>query len=228
MPNGFRLLVGHGVVSTLAPNPDNPAIIDVDAAQQAIQEQRFHYLALGDRHSTTNVTGRPDGRIWYSGTPEAFDFVEIDNGNVLLVEADEAGVRVTPHRVGKWKFQEHMEALNNQGDLDALALYIEAIPDKAKTMLKLGLTGTLGIVQKMALDEGLDRWRDLFAAVVMSSSRSDLSVILSDGDFSQLKLSGYGAKALEALREKIRAGGIDQESASDALALLFRLQGTSS
>jgi hypothetical protein len=216
--------VGHGAVSTLSPNPDNPAIINVEAARQAIQEQRFHFLALGDRHSTTNVTGESGGRIWYSGTPEAFDFVETDNGNVLLVEADDIGVRVTPKRVGSWKFVVHDEVLNSQQDLDALASAIEAIPDKPKTMLKLGLTGTLGMTQKMALDQLLDQWGDLFAAVVMSTSRTDLVVVPSEADFSELRLSGYGAKALEVLRGKL-AVGADREAAGDALALLFRLQG---
>lgn len=225
MPGGFRVMIGHGAVSTLSPNPDNPALIDVDAALEAIAEQRFHYLALGDRHSTTNVTGRPDGRIWYSGTPEAFDFVEVDNGNVLVVEADDSGVRVIAKRVGTWKFLVHEEALNSQQDLDALALAIEAVPDKARTMLKLGLTGTLTMVQKMALDQHLDQWSDMFAAVVMSSSRSDLTVVPSTDDFDQLKLSGYGARALQVLREKLVTAGPDQEAAGDALALLLRLQG---
>lgn len=224
LPHGFRVLVGHGAVSTLTPNPDNPSIINVEAAQQAILEQRFHFLALGDRHSTTNVTGKSDGRIWYSGTPEAFDFVETDSGNVLLVEADDLGVRVTPQRVGSWKFVVHEEVLNGQQDLDALAATIEGIPDKPKTMLKLGLTGTLSMTQKIALDQLLDRWGDVFAAVVMSTSRSDLAVVPSEADFSELRLSGYGAKTLDLLRGKLAAGP-DREAAGDALALLFRLQG---
>ena len=224
LPHGFRVMVGHGAVSTLSPNPDNPAIINVEAARQAIREQQFHFLALGDRHSTTNVTGETDGRIWYSGTPEAFDFVETKNGNVLLVEADDLGVRVTPKRVGTWKFVVHDEVLNSQQDLDALASAIEAIPDKPKTMLKLGLTGTLGMTQKMALDQLLDHWGDLFAAVVMSTSRTELVVVPAEADFGELRLSGYGAKALEVLRGKL-AVGADREAAGDALALLFRLQG---
>ncbi len=227
LPNGFRVMVGHGVVSTLSPTPDNPALIDVEAALQAIREQRFQYLALGDRHSTTNVTGQQDGRIWYSGTPEAFDFVEVDNGNVLLVEADDAGVRVTPKRIGMWNCRIHEESLNSQQDLDALASAIAEIPDKARTMLKLGLTGTLTMVEKMALEQLLDHWTELFAAVVMSSSRTDLAVVPSGDDFSALKLSGYGAKALDVLRGKLTSGGPEQESAADALALLFRLQGNS-
>lgn len=224
LPDGFRVLVAHGTVSTLSPNPDNPAIIQVETARQAIREQRFHFLALGDRHSTTNVTGEADGRIWYSGTPEAFDFVETDNGHVLLVVADDLGVRVRPKRVGSWKFLVHDEELYSQQDLDALASAIEAIPDKSKTLLKLGLTGTLDMTRKMALDQLIDQWRDLFASVVMSGSRTELAIVPSEADFSELKLSGYGAKALEVLRGKLAAGA-DREAAGDALALLFRLQG---
>jgi DNA repair exonuclease SbcCD nuclease subunit len=225
LPNGFRVLVGHGAVNTLSPDPDNPALIDVGAAVQAIREQRYHYLALGDRHSTTNVTGTQDGRIWYSGTPEAFDFVEVDNGNVLLVEANNVSVRVTPKKIGKWQFLVHEEALNNQHDFDALSSAIAEIPDKARTMLKLGLTGTLTMTQKMVLDELVDHWRDLFAAVVNSSSRSDLAVVPNDDDFANLKLSGYGAKALNLLRQRLQSGGADEQTAGDALALLVRLQG---
>jgi DNA repair exonuclease SbcCD nuclease subunit len=100
LPNGFRVMVGHGAVNTLSPDPDNPAIINIDRALEALAEHRYHYLALGDRHSTTNVTGQPGGRIWYSGTPEAFDFVEVDNGNVLLVEVDGSDVRLPQRRQG--------------------------------------------------------------------------------------------------------------------------------
>jgi DNA repair exonuclease SbcCD nuclease subunit len=225
LPGGFRVLVGHGAVNILSPDPDDPAVIDVGAAVQAIREQRYHYLALGDRHSMTNVTGTPDGRIWYSGTPEAFDFVEVDNGNVLLVEADDASVRVTPKKIGKWRFLVHEEALSNQDDFDALSSAIAEIPDKARTMLKLGLTGTLTMTQRIVLDDLIDNWGDLFAAVVLSSSRTDLVVVPNDNDFTKLKLSGYGAKALNLLRHRLETGGADQQMASDALALLVRLQG---
>lgn len=225
LPNGFRVMIGHGAVSTLSPSPDNPALINVDAARLAIAEQRFHYLALGDRHSTTNVTGEADGRIWYSGTPEAFDFVEIDNGNVLLVEVEGSEVRVMPKRVGSWHFRIHEVALGSQQDIDALDGALADMTDKARTALKLGLTGTLTMTQNMSLDRLLDKCAALFAAVVMSSSRSDLKVMPLETDFSELKLSGYGAKALEVLRGKANAGGLDRETAVAALKLLFRLQG---
>ena len=44
----------------------------------------MHYVALGDRHSTTEVGGT--GRIWYSGAPEPTAYDEIDPGNVLIVD----------------------------------------------------------------------------------------------------------------------------------------------
>jgi hypothetical protein len=75
------------------------------------------------------------------------------------------------------------------------------------------------------LDDLIDHWGDLFAVVVLSSSRTDLVVVPNDADFTKLKLSGYGAKALNLLRHRLETGGADQQMASDALALLVRLQG---
>jgi DNA repair exonuclease SbcCD nuclease subunit len=225
LPTGFRVMVGHGTVDTLSPDPDNPAIINTNRALEALADHRYHYLALGDRHSTTNVTGQPGGRIWYSGTPEAYDFVEVDNGNVLLVEAEGSLVRVTPRTIGKWHFVVHEEPINTQQDLDALSAAIADIPNKTRTVLKLGLTGTLTMTQKIALDQSVAQWGDLFAAVVMSSSRTNLTVVAHDQDFAGLKLSGYGSKALEKLRGQLTRTSPGDTTAADALALLVRLQG---
>ena len=41
-----------------------------------------HYVALGDRHSTTNVG--TTGRVYYAGAPEPTDYDETDPGNVLI------------------------------------------------------------------------------------------------------------------------------------------------
>ena len=72
----LRVMVGHGAVDELSPNRDDPAVIRVVDAERAIDEGRFHYLALGDRHSFTKVG--TNGRIFYSGTREAYDIDEVD------------------------------------------------------------------------------------------------------------------------------------------------------
>jgi hypothetical protein len=121
----------------------------------------------------------------------------------------------------------HEEPISNQQDLDALSTAIADIPDKARTVLKLGLTGTVTMRQKMGLDQSVTQWGDLFAAVTMSSSRTDLTIVANDQDFSELQLSGYGSKALEKLRGQLLSADPSETTAVDALALLVRLQGAS-
>ena len=50
--------------------------------------RRVHYVALGDKHSRTEVG--EGGRVWYSGSPEVtnYDHVEADSGHVLVVDVD--------------------------------------------------------------------------------------------------------------------------------------------
>ena len=76
--DGLRIMLGHGAVDQLSPDRNNPAVINVLEAEKAIKANRYHYLALGDRHSLTKVGS--SGRIYYSGTHEAYDFDEVDPG----------------------------------------------------------------------------------------------------------------------------------------------------
>jgi DNA repair exonuclease SbcCD nuclease subunit len=98
-------MVGHGAVDELSPNRDDPAVIHVADAERAIEEGRFHYLALGDRHSFAKVGS--SGRIFYSGTHEAYDFDEVDPGKVLIVDMGQDGVTVTPRQNAAWRFVTH-------------------------------------------------------------------------------------------------------------------------
>ena len=51
----LRVMVGRGAVDELTPDRDNPAVIQVAEAEKALQDGRYQYLALGDRHSFTPV-----------------------------------------------------------------------------------------------------------------------------------------------------------------------------
>src|SRR3954447_1865214 len=86
-PRGVvRVAVGHGAVDAVAPQADPVAVIRLAAVRAALAAGKAHYVALGDRHSTTEVAPR----VWYSGAPEPTAFVETDPGNVLVVEIDES------------------------------------------------------------------------------------------------------------------------------------------
>jgi DNA repair exonuclease SbcCD nuclease subunit len=222
-PSVLRVMVGHGIVDRLSPDRDNPAVIRVAAAEQALQEGRYHYLALGDRHSLTSVG--TSGRIFYSGTHEAYDFDEVDPGKVLIVDLSTDGVTASPRQNGVWRFVVHEAQISNSEDVEALGRHLDAMPDKERTILKLGLVGTLGLQAHARLEEIEDQAKDLFAAVVRSGSRSELVVMPDGADFADLSLAGFAASAVDKLRASAQGQGAERETATDALALLVRLTG---
>ena len=84
-----RIVVGHGGVDIFEPDKDRPSLIRLAALEAAIDRGAVHYVALGDKHSRTQVGST--GRIWYSGSPEVtnYDDIEPDPGHVLVVDIDE-------------------------------------------------------------------------------------------------------------------------------------------
>jgi len=222
-PGVLRIMVGHGAVDQLSPDRDNPAVIRVADAEKSLQEGQYHYLALGDRHSLTPIG--TTGRIWYSGTHEAYDFDEVDPGKVLIVDLNADGVSVSPRQNGAWRFLVHEAQVSNAEDVEALSRYLDATQDKARTVLKLGLVGTLGIQAHVRLEEIEEHAKELFAAIVRSGSRSELVVMPESTDFADLTLAGFAASAVDKLRAQTQAEGAEREQAADALALLVRLVG---
>ncbi|PKV96919.1 DNA repair exonuclease SbcCD nuclease subunit [Amycolatopsis echigonensis] len=216
-PGVQRILVGHGAVDTLSPDPGNPATIRTGTLSDALADGRIHYVALGDRHSTTQVAGRA---IWYSGAPEVTDFIETDPGNVLVVDLDrDLEARVTHHRVGTWSFIAAERHLNRAADVEEFDRWLHDLPNKDRTVLKLGLVGSISVADKARLDEITDTHSDVFAALNVSSRRSDLAVLPDDHDFTDLGLSGFVAAAAQEL---VGAAAGDP-AAQDALSLLYRL-----
>ncbi|WP_194896655.1 metallophosphoesterase family protein [Catenulispora pinisilvae] len=226
-PGVARVAVGHGAVDAVAPQADPVSLIRIAGVRAALEAGKAHYVALGDRHSTTEVTPR----VWYSGAPEPTDFDEVDAGNVLIVELDEADPAapptVTRHRVGTWRFEPVTVEVSGAADVAALRARLAALPDKDRTVLNFALRGTLSVAEKEALDAVREEAADLFAGSRDSSSRTDLAIRPADDDFDTLGLTGFAARTLDDLRE-LAAGGDEAAArqASDALGLLVRLTGS--
>src|SRR5271163_2992196 len=221
-----RVLVAHGGVDVLDPDRDKPSLIRLAGLDDALAGGAVHYVALGDKHSLTQVGG--GGRVWYSGSPEAtnFDDVESNPGHVLVVDIDEAGgtVSVAPRRVGHWRFVTLHRQVDTSRDIADLDMNLDGFGEKERTVVRLALTGSLSVTDRAALDACLDRYARLFAWLGLWDRHTDLAVIPADGEFTGLGIGGFAAAAVDELVATARAG--DTESAVDAqaaLALLLRL-----
>ena len=82
--DAVRIVVGHGAIDSMSPDPSDPKAIALERLEERISAGLIHYVALGDRHSTTNVG--TTGRVYYAGAPEPTDYDEIDPGNALIVD----------------------------------------------------------------------------------------------------------------------------------------------
>lgn len=223
-----RILVAHGGVDVLDPDRDKPSLIRLAKLDDALSRGAVHYVALGDKHSLTQVGG--SGRVWYSGSPEVtnFDDVESDPGHVLIVDIDEAdparAVSVTARRVGCWRFVTMRRQVDTRRDIADLDLNLDLLTDKDRTVVRLALTGSLTVTDRAALDACLDKYARLFAWLGLWERRTNVAVIPADGEFGDLGIGGFAAAAVEELVETAREK--DSATAGDAqaaLALLLRL-----
>jgi DNA repair exonuclease SbcCD nuclease subunit len=223
-----RVLVAHGGVDVLDPDRDKPSLIRLAGLDDALARGAVHYVALGDKHSLTEVGN--SGRVWYSGSPEVtnFDDVESNPGHVLVVEIDESdsrgAVSVTARDVGHWRFVTLHRQVDTSRDVADLDMNLDLMTEKDRTVVRLALTGSLTVTDRAALDACLDRYARLFAWLGLWEHHTDLAVIPADGEFTDLGIGGFAAAAVDELVATAREG--DAESAVDAqaaLALLLRL-----
>lgn len=223
-----RILVAHGGVDVLDPDPGKPSLIRLAGLRDALSRGAVHYVALGDKHSRTSVGDT--GRVWYSGAPEVtnFDDVEADPGHVLVVDIDEAdprrGVSIDAHHVGRWRFLTLRRQVDNTRDIADLDVNLDLLADKDRTVVRLALTGTLTVTDRAALDACLDKYSRLFAWLGTWERHTDIAVMPADGEFDDLGIGGFAAAAVAELVTTARSDDPDAaEDAQGALALLLRL-----
>ncbi|MCA9829394.1 MAG: metallophosphoesterase [Dehalococcoidia bacterium] len=216
-----RIVVGHG--TTEAMGSDNPATIDLEAVETGIARGEAHYVALGDRHSTTSHG--TSGRVWHSGAPEPTDYDEVDAGNVLVVDVDERECRVERAPVGRWRFVTLDAPVNGLDDIKQFEARLDGLGNKPQTVLRVSMKGTLRLPERLELDAVLERAREVFGAFETWDRHTDIAVVNDAADFQALGLTGFALSAMQDLQRRASGNGADSETAEDALKLLYRLAG---
>jgi DNA repair exonuclease SbcCD nuclease subunit len=219
-PTRARILVGHGAVDYMGEFHD-PSTIRLAAAEAAITDGKVQYIALGDRHSTTQVG--ETGRIWYAGAPEPTAHDETDAGNVLLVDLEDGTCTVTPRPIGTWRFVADTLDLDAASGPETLLDRLDRLPAKDRSIVRLTLLGVLSLTQYTRLQEIIEEAREVFGSIEEWEPTSRLLVRPEDDDFADLGLSGFAKNAVARLRAEAASVGPDAETARDALSLLVRL-----
>lgn len=219
----IRIAVGHGAVDALAPDKKNPANIGLSDAERAIEDGRIHYLALGDRHSSTDVGGT--GRIRYSGAPEPTDYDENRPGFALLVDLTPEKCEVRELPVAKWRFVRETFELSGDTDIPRLRTWFENLTAKETVIAKIGLKGALSLQGHAELARVLEEARHLLGALEAWERESQLVVRPTAEDLAAIGLTGYARAALEDLQAKADGdpGSVRSAEVGDALALLYRI-----
>ena len=131
---------------------------------------------------------------------------------------------VESRSVGAWRFVTLRREINNSRDLADLDLNLDQLPDKERTVVKLGLVGTLTVTDRAALDATIDRYSRRFASLWMWERHTDIAVVPADGEFDDLGIGGFAADAVAELVDTARSGSASADTARGALALLLRLR----
>jgi len=215
---GTRVLVLHGQVERA---PDAAVTIERAWIEAALREHRIGYVALGDRHSATDIGC--GGRAWYSGTPEPTDYDELDPGKALVVDLDPGGCAVRAVQVGRWRFVERALEISSSEELRAAVAELDRLPERRRTVLRLRIRGTGGPELLGEVEQAIEELKESFAAIE-PWERYSAFVVRADGEgIASLGLTGYAAAAAEELDVLASGDGEEAAIAGEALVLLYRL-----
>jgi DNA repair exonuclease SbcCD nuclease subunit len=227
----IRIVAGHGSIDAIMPAGGRKDLIALVPIEKALADKKIHYVAMGDRHSTTKVGDT--GLVWYSGAPEPTSFTEDDQRNVLAVEINPGSpAKVEKVEVGQWefirfgtKFEQHQ--LRSKQDLNDLERQIDKIKKPSKTAVKIYLDSVLDFDTDVCRGSLFDEWEEEVLARFEVSKSSKGHSVESDplNEKAPAGLSGYALTAYEELKASAMSQDEDAEIALEALKLLTEFVG---
>jgi len=218
--SGTRILLAHGGVDTVGGDFDQTGVLPLAELEAAIHDQRVQFVALGDRHSATEVGAT--GRIWYPGAPEPTAYVEQEPGKALVVEVQDGAVRVERRQIGRWSFRQQVFDVAGAADLETVLRWLDEPRDKPHTIAKIALRGALTLAERTRLESALEAAATTYAALESWERHQELTTTPDQEDLDAMQVGGFVVDAVAELREAAAGSGEDAEAAGDALALLYR------
>lgn len=212
-PTGvIRIGLAHGGVEDFGEG-EAASRIDPNRAEEATLD----YLALGDWHGTKKI----GNSTWYSGTPEPDSFKQNDPGHALVVEIEEPGgepaVQLVDTATYTWLQKE--ARLQGPEDLGALERWFEDIDDPLRVLVRLELSGSLGLEAMSDLEALKDQLENL---VLEARHRGTVRPQASAEELQQIAADGYVGDTVEALQALSDGEGEEAETADRALQLLYQ------
>lgn len=215
-----RIILAHGNVlnfGTVADDEEAEAGVPNLINLPRLSGMDFDYIALGDWHGAKQVADK----AWYSGTPELDRFVKGQDhnpGNILVVEANRGHLpQVQCVRTGAIGWHELDFNFPDDAGLDRLnALVDEKITSRANLdLLRLHLTGSLGIEASTRLDRMIESWNARLLRVKL-----DNQTVIAP---SPTELEGLTHRASDPLVSRVAAKLAELASTGTEQAAIARI-----
>lgn len=185
--NKPRIVIAHGSVQGFGLDADDeegggaPNQLDLSR----LDETSYDYIALGDWHGTKQV----GAKAWYSGTPELDRFpkgADYAGGHALVVKASRGSMpAVSPARTARIGWHAIAHTFLADADLDALVQLLDQLLGNrvGDDLLRLELSGSLGLDTMYRLDQLLESWQSrllrikLANHVTMAATATDIQAL---------------------------------------------------
>ena len=219
-----RIVLAHGTVQDFGPAGDDEDEVGannhLDLAR--LPHEQFDYIALGDWHGMKQISAK----AWYSGTPEPDRFPRgVGNlpGHVLAVTLRRGEhPLVTPLATGRLRWHDLDHVMSDDGGLSRLyeILDQEMALGTGQDLLRLTLSGSLGMIGMTDLEACLETWR---ARLLRLRLHDRVAIAASDDEITALTQRADApliARVAAQLLAQSHSAGEQAEAAKNALRQL--------
>ena len=105
-----------------------------------------------------------------------------------------------------WHFMAEKFPLDGQDDLDRYSAWLDELPAKQRTAIKVGFEGSINLATAAALDEVFESRAELFASLRRRARTTDLAIVPDELDHDSVSLSGYAKRTYDDLLEQSMGG----------------------